>query len=186
MLALATAAFGFAVPAAPLASLSGQCTPTRTLWHHPAVERQHAASMSILEAVADGDIAAAVEVVAIGVGAALGAGAAWSLVQREQDSPEEGQMVDDPLLAAPTTGSRAVSSESDKLAVHVDLGADGEPKGVCRLLFKPLLPRSELVLLELRVPLGLLIEERDGMIVVNGALPGYSAFSQVEEGACAP
>ena len=53
-----------------------------------------------------------------------------------------------------------------------------------RLLFKRLLPRSELLQLELPVPLGLLIEEResDGAIVITGALPGFSAINQVEVG----
>eukprot|EP00966_Prymnesium_polylepis_P328732 7384506-Prymnesium_polylepis.1 len=51
------------------------------------------------------------------------------------------------------------------------------------LNIKPLLPRSNLITLQLRVPLGLLIEEaEDGTILVTGALPGYSALGQVEEG----
>jgi hypothetical protein len=67
--------------------------------------------------------------------------------------------------------------------MEVDLGDDGEPKGVTRLFFKRLLPRSELLQLQLRVPLGLLIEESEtGRIVVTGALPGYSALGQVEVG----
>ena len=42
-----------------------------------------------------------------------------------------------------------------KLAVEVDLGVEGEPKGPTRLNFAPLLPRSRLMLAELRVPLGM-------------------------------
>ena len=69
------------------------------------------------------------------------------------------------------------------VVVDIDLGADGEPAGVSRISFKPLLPRSDFILLELRVPLGLLIEESDdARIVVTDALPGYSAMKQVEKG----
>lgn len=70
-----------------------------------------------------------------------------------------------------------------KFAIEVDLGVDGEPKGASRLSFAPLLPRSRLVLVELRVPLGMVIEERDdGRIEVTGALPGYSAIKEVRQG----
>lgn len=81
-----------------------------------------------------------------------------------------------PLLAA--------STGSGKVALQVDLGDDGEPKGTCRLLFNPLLARSELLVLDdLRVPLGMVIEEMDdGTIVAKGALPGYSANGFVEDG----
>lgn len=71
----------------------------------------------------------------------------------------------------------------DKLAVEVDLGAEGEPKGVSRLSFVPTMARSRLVVVDLRVPLGMLIEERDdGRIEVTGALPGYSAIKEVRQG----
>ena len=69
------------------------------------------------------------------------------------------------------------------MVVDIDLGENGEPAGVSRISFKPLLPRSDFILLELRVPLGLLIEESDdARIVVTDALPGYSAIKQVEKG----
>jgi len=73
---------------------------------------------------------------------------------------------------------------SRRVALEVDLGVDGEPKGTCRLIFTPLLERSNLIVLdELRVPLGMLIEEADdGRIVVTGALPGYSAIGRIEPG----
>ena len=76
------------------------------------------------------------------------------------------------------------ASGATQVPIDVDLGADGQPSGVSRLLFKRLLPRSELLQLELPVPLGLLIEEResDGAIAVTGALPGFSAINQVEAG----
>ena len=72
-----------------------------------------------------------------------------------------------------------------KVAIEVDLGAEGEPRGTSRLLFEPRLDRSSFVVLDLRVPLGMLIEETDeGDIAVTGALPGteYSAFGQVATG----
>ena len=68
------------------------------------------------------------------------------------------------------------------MVVDIDLGEDGEPAGTSRISFKPLLPRSDFILLELRVPLGLLIEEANERIVVTDALPGYSAIKQVEKG----
>eukprot|EP00316_Scyphosphaera_apsteinii_P012645 CAMPEP_0119335648 /NCGR_PEP_ID=MMETSP1333-20130426/90023_1 /TAXON_ID=418940 /ORGANISM="Scyphosphaera apsteinii, Strain RCC1455" /LENGTH=226 /DNA_ID=CAMNT_0007346249 /DNA_START=202 /DNA_END=882 /DNA_ORIENTATION=- len=79
--------------------------------------------------------------------------------------------------------ARAQCSRSEKIAVEVDLGADGEPKGVSRLTFKPLLKQSVLLQVDLPVPLGMVIEETDiGEIVITGALPGYSAIKQVEVG----
>ena len=103
---------------------------------------------------------------------------AWSLVERDQDEEGVSSAAADPAAAS-------------KVAIDVDLGANGEPKGTSRLFFKPLLPRSEFVLLNLRVPLGLLIEEQalepaagaaasgtGGTIGVTGALPGFSAFGQ--------
>jgi len=78
---------------------------------------------------------------------------------------------------------RTQFSGSGKVAVEVDLGADGEPKGVSRLTFTPKLRRSQLLQVDLRVPLGMVIEETDrGDIIVTGALPGYSAIKQVESG----
>lgn len=67
--------------------------------------------------------------------------------------------------------------------MSLDLGKDGEPPGVCRLLFAPKLERSDFLELNLRVPLGLLIEETDaGDVVINGALPGYGAEKHIEVG----
>ena len=74
-------------------------------------------------------------------------------------------------------------SSAGKVAVEIDLGEDGEPKGVSRLTFTPKLRRSQLLQVDLRVPLGMVIEEtKDGDILVTGALPGYSAIKQVEPG----
>ena len=147
----------------------------------------------LLTDAADGDISAALEAAALAIAGLASVGVAWSLVEREEDEDVD---------TLPVTEVR-------KVTVDVDLGANGEPKGEQRLFFKPLLPRSEFVLLELRVPLGLLIEEQQlsspqqllldelasggsapagaagggaGTILVTGALPGYSAFNQVEKG----
>ena len=148
----------------------------------------------LLVDAADGDISAALEAAALAIAGLGSVGLAWSLVERE-----EAEDVDTPPAAG----------EVRKVTVDVDLGPNGEPKGEQRLFFKPLLPRSEFVQLDLRVPLGLVIEERQlsspqqqlidelasggptpagaaggsvGTIEVTGALPGYSAFEQVEQG----
>ena len=152
----------------------------------------------LLVDAADGDISAALEAAALAIAGLGSVGVAWSLVERE-----EAEEVDTPPAAG----------EVRKVTVDVDLGPNGEPKGEQRLFFKPLLPRSEFVQLDLRVPLGLVIEERQlsspqqqlidelaaggsggptpagaaaggsvGTIEVTGALPGYSAFEQVEQG----
>ena len=150
----------------------------------------------LLTDAADGDISAALEAAALAIAGLASVGVAWSLVEREEDEDVDTLPVTD-------------RGEVRKVTVDVDLGANGEPKGEQRLFFKPLLPRSEFVLLELRVPLGLLIEEQQlsspqqllldelasggsapagaagggaGTILVTGALPGYSAFNQVEKG----
>jgi len=125
--------------------------------------------MGLLEEAIDGNIASALEIGAIAVAAAVGGGTAWSLVQREE-AQAEAAAKPPPIASQP------------KVAINVDLGPDGEPKGVSRLLFKPLLPRSELIVVNLSMPLGMLIEERDSTIVVTGALPGYGATGQVQEG----
>ena len=142
---------------------------------------------------ADGDISAALEAAALAIAGLSSVGLAWSLVERDEDEEVD------------TLPGTADQGEVRKVTVDVDLGANGEPKGEQRLFFKPLLPRSEFVLLELRVPLGLLIEEQQltsggstpaeaaalgvgaagggaGTIQVTGALPGYSAFNKVEKG----
>ena len=74
---------------------------------------------------------------------------------------------------------------NSKVAIEVDLGADGEPKGRSRLVFAPHRDRTTFVLLNLRVPLGMVIEETDeGLIEITGALPGteYSAYDEVQPG----
>ena len=147
----------------------------------------------LLVDAADGDISAALEAAALAIAGLGSVGLAWSLVERE-----EAEDVDTPPAAG------------EVRKVDVDLGPNGEPKGEQRLFFKPLLPRSEFVQLDLRVPLGLVIEERQlsspqqqlidelaaggpapaggaaggsvGTIEVTGALPGYSAFEKVEQG----
>lgn len=125
--------------------------------------------MDLLEDVADGNIVAVLEVGALALAAAVGTSAAWSVVQRE-----EAEFFSPP--PPPPTDARG------NVAVNVDLGPKGEPKGISRLFFKPLLPRSEMLVVNLTMPLGLLIEERDdGAIIVTGALPGYGAIGQVEE-----
>lgn len=74
------------------------------------------------------------------------------------------------------------------MRLTVDLGKDGEPKGQTSVVFKPLMSRSVFVQVDLRVPLGLVIEETEqdhpypGRVMVTGALPGYSAIGQVEVG----
>ena len=99
----------------------------------------------LLVDAADGDISAALEAAALAIAGLGSVGLAWSLVERE-----EAEDVDTPPAAG----------EVRKVTVDVDLGPNGEPKGEQRLFFKPLLPRSEFVQLDLRVPLGLVIEER--------------------------
>lgn len=122
----------------------------------------------ILSSAADGDVAAAIEAGLLALGAGGAALAARNLLRSE------------PALEAAT----ARMPISDRVGIDVDLGDDGEPRGITRLYFKPRLPRSELIRLQLRVPLGLVIEEDEtnGDIVVTGALPGYSSFGQVEPG----
>ena len=102
----------------------------------------------LLADAADGDISAALEAAALAIAGLGSVGVAWSLVEREER--EEAEDVD----TLPAAG------EVRKVMVDVDLGPNGEPKGEQRLFFKALLPRSEFVLLDLRVPLGLIIEER--------------------------
>jgi hypothetical protein len=89
-----------------------------------------------------------------------------------------------PIHPRPTSRTRSIACCNDeKVVVNVDLGAEGEPKGECRLLFRPLLSRSEFLLFDLRVPLGLLIEETDSNgILVTGALPGFSAIGHAQAG----
>ena len=118
----------------------------------------------------DGDISAVLESMAIGVAALVGSSTAWSLVQREKGIEEEevraaaaaaaevGLGADD-AAALRLPDQQAQPQPPRSVAVDVDLGENGEPKGVTRINFKPLLPRSEFLLIEPTPPLGLLIEE---------------------------
>ena len=120
--------------------------------------------MGLLEDAMDGDISAVLESMAIGVAALVGSSTAWSLVQNEKGKEEEEE-----VRAAAEVGLGADDAAALRLpdqpqpprsvAVDVDLGENGEPKGVTRINFKPLLPRSEFLLIEPTPPLGLLIEE---------------------------
>ena len=80
--------------------------------------------------------------------------------------------------SAPRRRSRppVAAMASERVVLEVDLGKAGEPAGRQRLTFQPKLARSDFILLDLKVPLGMLIEETEGGdIVVEGALPGYSS-----------
>ena len=136
---------------------------------HPLLVTRPPPSMSLLEDAFDGDISAVLESMAIAGSAAASMRAAWVLAQR--DGSED---------VAAEESIAELNEPDSKMAMSIDLGDDGEPKGVNRFLFTPLLPRSSFLLLELRVPLGLLIEEQGATIAVTGALPGYSAIQQVE------
>ena len=106
----------------------------------------------------------------LGVAAMAAVGAARTMVESDN------QAGDAPLPSPATSGA------DDQVALNIDLGLDGEPKGITRIFFKPQLARSELSVVECRVPLGLLIEQRNNTIVVTGALPGYSAIHQAFPG----
>ena len=87
------------------------------------------------------------------------------------------------IVASASAGPASSAGSANRVALSVDLGADGEPSGVSRLIFKPRLARSEFLLLNLSVPLGLRITETDdGDILIEGALPGYGADKHVEPG----
>lgn len=82
---------------------------------------------------------------------------------------------------APPPAAMATSAEG-RVVVEVDLGKAGEPAGKQRLSFKPKLARSDFIMLDLKVPLGMLIEETDeGDIVIEGAMPGYSSAGGYDE-----
>jgi hypothetical protein len=84
--------------------------------------------------------------------------------------------------------SRPVAAAGAKVRLTLDLGKDGEPKGETSVVFTPLLSRSVFVQVDLRVPLGMVIEETEkddpfpGRVIVTGALPGYSANGKVLAG----
>jgi len=126
----------------------------------------------VVVAAADGDIAAALEVAILCVAGSAAVSAASGLVQREAADAT----FQPPPMGAPTTSS---------VSVDVDLGSGGEPAGPQRIYLKPLLLRSELLLVHLPIPLGMLVEEKvdhNGTIEVTGALPGFSAINNVHEG----
>lgn len=79
--------------------------------------------------------------------------------------------------------------------IEVDLGPEGDPKGLTSIKLDPLLKRSKFLVVQLGLPLGMLIEvEDDGAgsaagnwyqktrVVITDALPGYSAHGTVQKG----
>ena len=87
------------------------------------------------------------------------------------------------VATRPRAPPAVASAGSGRVSISVDLGKDGEPPGVSQLRFNAKFERSEFIELNLRVPLGLVIEETgDGEIVITGALPGFSAHGEVEVG----
>jgi hypothetical protein len=124
--------------------------------------------LDLLTSAVDGAVLESTAIAAAGAAAVV-------LARRVAGGDEEPLATIAPPPRAPVSG---------KVAIDVDLGANGEPKGVTRLFFKPFMPRSDLFQLQLRVPLGLVIEEDEanGHIVVRGALPGYSSMGQAEPG----
>jgi len=142
----------------------------------PHTSRLSSPQCNLLDDAGDGDIVAVLELATVTVAALIGAPAAWSLVRRQ-----DGSSIDE--SSAPTSSpSLPRNALTEKVAIDIDLGPDGQPKGVSRILFKPLLARSEFLVVNLTAPLGLVIEERNSAIVATGALPGYGAFGRVQEG----
>lgn len=91
-------------------------------------------------------------------------------------------MVNQQHFSASRRSPPPVAMQRERVTIQVDLGTDGEPAGVQRLTLAPKLERSDFIVLNLRVPLGMLIEETDGGdIIVEGALPGYSAAGGYDE-----
>eukprot|EP00316_Scyphosphaera_apsteinii_P005262 CAMPEP_0119313470 /NCGR_PEP_ID=MMETSP1333-20130426/29195_1 /TAXON_ID=418940 /ORGANISM="Scyphosphaera apsteinii, Strain RCC1455" /LENGTH=263 /DNA_ID=CAMNT_0007318313 /DNA_START=240 /DNA_END=1031 /DNA_ORIENTATION=- len=130
-----------------------------------------ASPLDVLSEAADGDVAAFAEMLLLCVSGMAAVTTARQLVIDENEKESTDSL-----------RGKQVVPPSDKVALSVDLGNDGEPRGVSRVLFKPILLRSDFLKLEASVPLGLLVEERDGGIIVTGALPGYGAFQHVQEG----
>ena len=127
--------------------------------------------LDLVVAASDGDIPAALELVVLTAASLLAVGAGWAAAQP------------DALDDLPPSPPRFTASET--IGLEVDLGSDGEPAGPQAMYLKRLLPRSELLVVPLRVPLGLLIEEsasHGGTVEVTGALPGFSALGHVEAG----
>ncbi|KAL1510572.1 hypothetical protein AB1Y20_006873 [Prymnesium parvum] len=95
-----------------------------------------------------------------------------------------------------TTAAAMASRELGALQqLEIDLGPSGEPAGKVQLKLAPLLQDSEFLQLELRLPLGMVIDVReDGggsvagrwyqktRVVVTDALPGYSSYGAVKQG----
>lgn len=142
--------------------------PTRTL--------TPTAGVDLLTDAAGGDVAAAVESAALAA-----AGAAAALAARAATAVDDNRPLAPPPPPPP--------EEVEKVAVEVDLGAGGEPAGVSTLSFRPLLARSDVFVLNVPVPLGLLIEEcalnstgarTKTSIRVTGTLPGYGAHNLLQ------
>lgn len=123
----------------------------------------------VAESALDGDIPSGLQILTTIAAGLAAAGAGRTLVR---DADAEERQTPNP-------------SSTDTLSCVVDLGKDGAPPGRNRIFLRPSVPRSELHVLQLRVPLGLLIEEttdHGGAVVVSGALPGFSALGAVEVG----
>ena len=84
---------------------------------------------------------------------------------------------------------------SSAIAIEIDLGPEGEPVGKTTVKITPKLQNSEMIQMDLGLPLGLLIsvqEDGGGSVagmwyqktrgVVDDALPGYSAHGAVRKG----
>lgn len=75
------------------------------------------------------------------------------------------------------------AARKEKVAMFVDLGDDGEPKGKNRMLFKPNFERSEFIMVDLQLPLGIVIQVMpNGNTLVQGAYPGFRGFNTVQPG----
>ena len=156
-----------------LHSLAMFAPPLR--WPAPRRRPRGAAALGLgdlLDAAAEGDLAANIEAVSLLAASAVGVAAARSLIDEGEPPPPPPPPPDDDS-----------PDDTGLVAVSVDLGQDGEPAGVARLNLRPRRRRSDILLLErMRLPLGLVIEEVAGEIVVTGALPGYGAVGQAAEG----
>ena len=110
---------------------------------------------------------------------------AWAaLATAYQVLPMSSGRLPQPHRSAPSPRCIALDfGPPPKVAIAIDLGPDGEPAGVQQIVFTPLNASGELFSVDLRVPLGLVIEEDDeGRIVATGALPGYGAYPTVQPG----
>ena len=86
-------------------------------------------------------------------------------------------------------------SSSAAIEIEINLGPDGEPAGKTTLKITPKLSNSEMITMDLGLPLGLLISvQEDGggsvagmwyqktRVVVDDTLPGYSAHRVLRKG----